>query len=164
MLTDKLTHCGLVTPYGAVDMGQHWLRYWLVAPTLSEPMLTYYPLAYKPGWRFLERRLTWLRIASIWQMKYKVAKSPYKTIGENKNKTNWNTYGVIYTKGHYQCWFYRIRKLFSGDVIPLWVFEICKFEITATSPRVKLLNAIDTQMFTLSVITRANVEPGLCCH
>ena len=25
-------------------------------------------------------------------MKYKVAKSPYKTIGENKNKTNWNTY------------------------------------------------------------------------
>ena len=32
-------------------------------------------------------------------MKYKVAKSPYKTIGENKNKTNWNTYGVIYMKG-----------------------------------------------------------------
>ena len=30
-------------------------------------------------------------------MKYKVAKSPYKTIGENKNKTNWNTYVVIYT-------------------------------------------------------------------
>ena len=28
-------------------------------------------------------------------MKYKVAKSPYKTIGENKNKTNWNTYEVI---------------------------------------------------------------------
>ena len=21
-----LTHCGLVTPYGNVDMGQHWLR------------------------------------------------------------------------------------------------------------------------------------------
>ena len=61
-------------------------------------------------------------------MKYKVAKSPYKTIGENKNKTNWNTYEVIYTKGYYQCLFYRIRKLFSGDVIPLWVFEICKFD------------------------------------
>ena len=52
-----------------------------------------------------------------WQMKYKVAKSPYKTIGENKNKTNWNTHVVIYTKGYYQCFFYRIRKLFSGDVI-----------------------------------------------
>ena len=61
-------------------------------------------------------------------MKYKVAKSPYKTIGENKNKTNWNTYEVIYTKEYYQCLFYRIRKLFSGDVIPLWVFEICKFD------------------------------------
>ena len=74
-------------------------------------------------------------------MKYKVAKSPYKTIGENKNKTNWNTYVVIYTEGYYQCLFYRIRKLFSGDVIPLWVFEIYKFEITATSPRGQLLNA-----------------------
>ena len=31
-------------------------------------------------------------------MKYKVAKSPYKTIGENKNKTNWNTYGVIHER------------------------------------------------------------------
>ena len=82
-------------------------------------------------------------------MKYKVAKTPYKTIGENKNKTNWNTYGVIYTKGYYQCWFYRIRKLFSGNVNPLWVFEICKFEITATPHRVKLLNAIDTQKLAL---------------
>ena len=124
-------------------------------------MLTYYPQAYKPGWRFLEERL---RIASIWQMKYNVAKSPYKTIGKKKNKTNWNTHAVIYTKGHYQCLFYRIRKLFSGDVIPLWVFEICKFEITTTSPKVKLLNAIDTQNFTLPVITRANADPGLCCH
>ena len=61
-------------------------------------------------------------------MEYKVAKAPYKTIGENKNKTNWNTYEVIYTKGYYQCLFYRIRKLFSGDVIPLWAFEICKFD------------------------------------
>ena len=25
------THWGLVTPYGDVDLGQHWLRYWLVA-------------------------------------------------------------------------------------------------------------------------------------
>ena len=76
-----------------------------------------------------------------WQMKCKVAKSHCKTIGENKNKTNWDTYVVIYTKGYYQCLFYRIRKLFSGDVIPLWVFEICKFEITDTSPRGQLLNA-----------------------
>ena len=31
-------------------------------------------------------------------MKYQVAESPYKTIGENKNKTKWNAYVVIYTK------------------------------------------------------------------
>ena len=22
----KLTHCGLVTPYGDIDLGRHWLR------------------------------------------------------------------------------------------------------------------------------------------
>ena len=27
----SLTHCGLVTPYGGTDPGQHWLRYWHVA-------------------------------------------------------------------------------------------------------------------------------------
>ena len=26
-----LTHCGLVTPYGNRDLGQHWLWYWLIA-------------------------------------------------------------------------------------------------------------------------------------
>ena len=26
-----LTHCGLVKPYGNRDLGQHWLRQWLVA-------------------------------------------------------------------------------------------------------------------------------------
>ena len=26
-----LTHCGLVTPYGNIDLGQHLLRYWFVA-------------------------------------------------------------------------------------------------------------------------------------
>ena len=26
-----LTHCGLVTQHGVMDLGQHWLRYWLVA-------------------------------------------------------------------------------------------------------------------------------------
>ena len=26
-----LTHCGLMTPYGDKDLGQHWLRQWLVA-------------------------------------------------------------------------------------------------------------------------------------
>ena len=65
---------------------------------------------------------------------------------------------------YYQCIFHRIRKLFSGDVIPLCLLEICTFDITATSPRVKLLDAIDTQMFTLPAIARANVDPGLCCH
>ena len=23
---DELTHCGLMTPYGDIDLGQHWLR------------------------------------------------------------------------------------------------------------------------------------------
>ena len=27
----KLTHCELVTPYGDIKMGQHWLRQWLGA-------------------------------------------------------------------------------------------------------------------------------------
>ena len=27
----SLTHCGLVTPYGGRDLGQHWFRQWLVA-------------------------------------------------------------------------------------------------------------------------------------
>ena len=26
-----LTHCGLSTPYGDIELGQHWLRQWLVA-------------------------------------------------------------------------------------------------------------------------------------
>ena len=26
-----LTHCGQVTPYGDIDLGQHWLRWWLAA-------------------------------------------------------------------------------------------------------------------------------------
>ena len=30
-LTLALTHCGLATPYGTKDLGQHWLRLWLVA-------------------------------------------------------------------------------------------------------------------------------------
>ena len=25
-----LTHCGLVTPYADIDLGQHWFRHWLV--------------------------------------------------------------------------------------------------------------------------------------
>ena len=30
-LCDLLTHCGLVTLYGNIDLGQHWYRQWLVA-------------------------------------------------------------------------------------------------------------------------------------
>ena len=30
-LRNELTHWGLVTPYGDSDLGQHWLRLWLVA-------------------------------------------------------------------------------------------------------------------------------------
>ena len=26
-----LTHCGLVTPYGTINVGQHWLSWWLIA-------------------------------------------------------------------------------------------------------------------------------------
>ena len=26
-----LTHCGIVTPYGYLNLGQHWLRQWLIA-------------------------------------------------------------------------------------------------------------------------------------
>ena len=28
---NELTHCGLVTPYGGRDLGQHWFRQWFVA-------------------------------------------------------------------------------------------------------------------------------------
>ena len=42
---NELTHCGLVTYYGAIDLGQHWLRHWLDDTSdtkqLPEPMLTY---------------------------------------------------------------------------------------------------------------------------
>ena len=31
LLAGFKTHCGLVTPYGDTDLGQHWLRKWLVA-------------------------------------------------------------------------------------------------------------------------------------
>ena len=34
-LTKILTHCGLATPYGDTDMGQHWHMWWLVVTTLS---------------------------------------------------------------------------------------------------------------------------------
>ena len=29
--TIYLTHCGLETPYGNIDLAQNWLKYWLVA-------------------------------------------------------------------------------------------------------------------------------------
>ena len=28
---NTLTHCGLVTPYGNIDLNQHWIRWWLSA-------------------------------------------------------------------------------------------------------------------------------------
>ena len=40
-----LTHCGLVTPYSDIDLGQHWLRYGLLpegTKPLPEPILTYH--------------------------------------------------------------------------------------------------------------------------
>ena len=41
---------------------------------------------------------------------------------------------------YYQCISYTIIKPVSGDVIPLCVFEIWTFKITATSPRGQLVN------------------------
>ena len=35
----SLTHCGLITPYGDIDLGQHWLRLDGTKP-LPEPILT----------------------------------------------------------------------------------------------------------------------------
>ena len=31
MNQEENQHCGLVTPYGDLDLGQHWLRQWIVA-------------------------------------------------------------------------------------------------------------------------------------
>ena len=50
---NKLTHSGQVTPYDNIELGQHWLRQWLVAwrgnglvpddtKPLPESMLTYH--------------------------------------------------------------------------------------------------------------------------
>ena len=138
MLTGKLTHCGQVTPYGDVDMGQHWLRQWLVAAIWSETMLPLYPLAFKPGWYFLDRKIKNRVYVGNGSTKYPRQLKNYSR-GGVKNKTNWKTYVVIQTKRYYQCIFDRIRKLFSGDVIPLCLLEICTFEITASSPRGQLL-------------------------
>ena len=39
----SLIDCGLVTPYGSIDLGQNWLSYWLVtSKSLPEPVLTSY--------------------------------------------------------------------------------------------------------------------------
>ena len=41
----NLTYCGLVMPYGDIDLGQHWLRQWLVAwctKPLPKPILIYH--------------------------------------------------------------------------------------------------------------------------
>ena len=38
---NELIHCGLVTPNGVTDLGQHWLRYWFVVwwhKPITEPM------------------------------------------------------------------------------------------------------------------------------
>ena len=43
MFVFRLTHRGLVTTYGDIDLGQHWLRQWPVADgtkPLPDPMLT----------------------------------------------------------------------------------------------------------------------------
>ena len=34
---NSLTHCGLVTPYGGLDLGQHWFRLWLLYRDWSLP-------------------------------------------------------------------------------------------------------------------------------
>ena len=43
--TKPLTHCGLVTPNGDTDLGQHWLRSWFEGTKpLPEPKLTYHQM------------------------------------------------------------------------------------------------------------------------
>ena len=109
-----------------------------VAATWSETMLTYYPLAFKPGWYFLDRKIK--NRVYVWNGRTKKPRQLINYLrGEVRNKTNWNTYVVIKTERCDQCIFDRIRKLFSRDVIPLCLLEICTFEITATSPRGQLL-------------------------
>ena len=47
MNTCDLTHCGLVTPYGTIGLGQHWVRLWLASRqqqiyyTMFRIMMTY---------------------------------------------------------------------------------------------------------------------------
>ena len=46
-------------------------------------MLTYYPLAYKPGWRFLERKI---KDRTYIANEVQSRQITLQTIGENKNK------------------------------------------------------------------------------
>ena len=43
-----LTHCGLMTPYGDLDLGQHWPRWWLVA--LQHQAITWASIDLSSGW------------------------------------------------------------------------------------------------------------------
>ena len=52
------THCGVVTPYGDIELGQPWLRYWLVAwkhQTISWTNIDLSSLR-APGIHFITRR------------------------------------------------------------------------------------------------------------
>ena len=43
--TNELTHCGLVTPYGDINLGPHWLSNGLLpdgSKPLPEPILTFH--------------------------------------------------------------------------------------------------------------------------
>ena len=66
---DELIYCSLVTPYGAIDLGQHWLRYADDTKPLPEPepVLTNHQRGRMTfiGWQFRRRYLAHPSITKI---------------------------------------------------------------------------------------------------
>ena len=81
-----LTHCGLVMPYGEINLSQHWLRQWLVAwwhHAITYPMLTYHqygPVAFTGG-QFLQKCPWYQSLNCIWKSSFQIMsdlQNPYK--------------------------------------------------------------------------------------
>ena len=78
LLNNSLTLSGLVMPEGDRDLGQHWLRWWLVAwrtKPLPEPMLTDHqgsPVTFIFG-QFHNRCLNHQSLKSSWKLHYKLS-------------------------------------------------------------------------------------------
>ena len=56
-----LTHCGLVMPYGDIEMGEHWLRKWLVAIAWQQQAIIWTNV--KSSHPYL--RLAWFKITFL---------------------------------------------------------------------------------------------------